>query len=51
MAVVTLVNTAGGAMEAALKLGIRVCSPEYRNTRPPCDIRAEGKKSNLDHLG
>ena len=38
MAVVTLVNTAGGAMEAALKLGTRVCSPEYQGTRPPCDI-------------
>ena len=51
MAVVALINTAGGAMEAALKLGIRVCSTEYQGTRPPCDIRAEGKKPNLDNLG
>ena len=28
MAVVALINTAGGAREAALKLGTRVCSPE-----------------------
>ena len=38
MAVVTLINTAGGAKEAALKLSTRVCSPEYQGTRPPWDI-------------